>query len=359
VFNVFHRVLCAGLILNLHVWMGGCGTSLPVSPDGFVRYDLSADQMLVGVTRSSAFGAASALEINPSSRAFRLVFPQTERTIAGTYEPLNGRPEVATLRFASGNLFVEFAFDGQRRVSSIVTSAGQTWRPSDAEASPVAALGSNGVDAYIAANQELVDAARRVASSTPGGGPAGGGPGGTNPPAGKLLASAQEAASGATGVLGNLAMITLAAAHWPALYFAFQISVGLNLAMAVIDGISAGGSDGSGGSPTSSGIQNDATLRVRNNLTSGVPIWYVVVFEIPSLRLPGGNLLGERAIPKGEAQDFGLPAGTRTFNVIVPSGEKCLLIYNRKDLRLRSGQVTEIVITDSDVGELYPLNCQN
>jgi len=49
VFNVFHRVLCAGLILNLHVWMGGCGTSLPVSPDGFVRYDLSADQMLVGV----------------------------------------------------------------------------------------------------------------------------------------------------------------------------------------------------------------------------------------------------------------------------------------------------------------------
>lgn len=355
---ILKTTLCVGLTLNLHVWSSGCGSSALPSPDGFVRIALPADHALSQATRGTAFGEAKAIEVNPTTRQFRVVLPDGDRAIEGSFAYYNGRPQVSTVRLVSGGQFVELEIDDHKHITSATLPGGQLWIPSEPPQA-AGALGTSGVDGYVSANQELVNAARGRDGTTPGGGgPSGGGGSGSTSGA-KSIALAQNSVAPIQVFLAQLSVVMAIVLYWPLLFTTFLVLAGIDLALSLLNPGGSGGSGGggSGGGGNSSGIVADATLRVRNNLTT-VPVWYVVLFEVPAANLPGGNLLGEQAIPTGESQDFAVPPGTRTFNIVAPNGSRCLIIYNRKDVRLTSSKVTELIVSDSDLGELYPIDCQ-
>jgi hypothetical protein len=143
-----------------------------------------------------------------------------------------------------------------------------------------------------------------------------------------------------------------AAAAWPVLLLALNIVVAVNLTMGML---SIGG-EVDGGS-TSEPITGGATLRVINDRSDGVPIWFVVLLVDAQSGLPGGNLLGEEAIPAGETRDFAVPPGVRDINVISPLGSECYEIFQRLGTELVLDTVTELPIVQTDSGQLYPSDC--
>jgi hypothetical protein len=352
-------ILCVALTLNLHLWTGGCGAAPAGLTGGWFRVDLPAGSALAAATRNSAFGTATALEVNPAEGRFRVDVPAQGRSISGSYQFVNGRAVVHEIDLADSSQSVSMSFDTDNRIVEIASSGGATWRPVGAAPPSGASFGTGGVDAYVAANTELVGFARGQGQ---GGGTTGGTPGTPGgPPGAKPRAAGQLIPSDPSGVLMALSLVTALSAYWPALYLALQIVVGVNLAMALAGGVvgqPGGGQGGGGVAPTPTGLVSDATLRVRNALSGNVPIWYVVLLEVRAAGLPGGNLLGEEAIPAGAFRDFFLPAGKRSLNIVVPAGERCLVIHRRTDIQLTSKAVVEIVLTDADSGELYPVDCQ-
>lgn len=355
---LIRTAVCLLAIVNLHVFSGGCGGFGLLPLDGWQRVSLSSDQPLKSALKSGGFSEVSALDVNPGTGEFRFVMPASGRSAFGTFALVSGAVEVSTITFAYQNLEVTIQFDGQKRIASLENSLGQKWVPTDAP--DVVPLGQNlhGIDAYLAANPELIQLVRPVTEPAPqGGGSTGGGSGGGLPgpvPSGKSINIAQAQGGDVSGLLGSLGLILGlqgAVGAWPVLYLMFQIVVAVNLTMGFL-----GGSPATPG-PNSGPIAGGSTLRVINQLPGGVPIWFVVLEQDFETGAPGGNLLGEEGIPAGAQREFSVPNGRRNFNIISPNGRECFIIYRQDGVTLPSGGVTEILISNSADGELYPPDC--
>ncbi len=356
-------IFCLVLTVNLHIWPAGCGNALDLFSGGVLRVALTADHPIKTALKTTAFSAASTIEIDRQASSFRILYPDPSREVTGTFAIVEDAAVVSAIDFTFGPLSIRFSFDVAHRIVSMSTSTGQSWQPSESSTEDILGLGHSGVDAYIAANAELVDAARRSDPSPTGGG--GGGVGGGSDGSGhvpgtgaKELLAGQDIFGGPLGILGTLVVVTglSSLSVWPALYFVFQVVVAVNLTLAILN--VGGGSVASAGN-SATAITGSAILRVVDNLSGSVPIWFVVLIENKEQRLPGGNLLGNQAIPAGESRAFNVPPGTRDINIIVPHGPSCYMVYREKEVNLMAGKTLEIVIDDSRSGEILPPDCQD
>lgn len=359
--------VCILLTLNLHIWQAGCDVGGPMFlQDDWMRLDVTAGQTLKSVVQPSTFAGVSAVEVNPSTGQFRLVIPDTGRRVSGSYALIGGQPTVTMVEFEARGLVVAFHFDAFRRITLVTSSTGQRWSPSELVSEQLFGSQASGVDAYIAANANIVSQVRQLddAPGSPTGGGSGGGSGGGGGGGGlpgfqagaKEISAAQEVPgdiSSLLGILGGILVLQAAVAGFPVLYFVFQVVVAVNLTMGTL-----GGSPTTGGGTQSAGpVTGEAKVRVINNLTTGVPIWYVVLVQDPTTGATGSNLLGDEAIPAGGERTFSVPPGVRDFNIITPLGTECHRIYRRNGIGLQASIQVDLVVSDSDVGEIYPDGC--
>lgn len=355
--------LCAALVVNLHVWNAGCGVTGPIPlSDGWVRVPLDAGSALKSALRGTRLEAVSALEVNAATGHFRMALADTGGSVRGTFGWIDGSPVVSSIEFTQGDVSAAFEFDSLKRITLATTSTGTAWLPDSLDSPLLFGPGASGVDAYIAANATLCSRTRATPAPSLGGGGTGGGSsgGGTVPPfqsGAKAIAASQEIPNeiaGVLGVLGFVLALQAGAAMWPALYFVFQVVVAVNLTMSIFG---TNGSSGGSGTGSSSTITGDATVRVINNRTDGVPIWYVVLVQDPVTGAPGSNLLGDEGIPAGSFRDFAVPPGVRTFNLVSPNGAECYEIFERAGVTLTSNVITEISLLETDPGRNYPDGC--
>ncbi|MFQ5429341.1 MAG: hypothetical protein ACE5E1_03430 [Phycisphaerae bacterium] len=352
-----------GLVLNVHVWLGGCGMAGVQLLDGKLLVPLTPDHAMTQTLAGSAFEGATAMEIDPAASRFRLIYPDAGRNVSGTYHANKGRFSIRQLQLARGALSAEVMLDDDRHVLSIETGSGLRWeRPADWTGLPPETL-AGGLDAYIAANIELVDAARQLdggGARVPGSTTGGGGPGTTGGTiVGKAGPSAQDATGGLADVLAALVPLLglqLAVFNWPSVFFVFQTLIGAQLLMAVA-GIAPLPTAGTGVSSNGDVPAGSATLRVTNNRSDGVPIWFVTLIEDAAKGLPGGNLLGDESIPAGESREFSVPAGTRNLNLIIPIGVDCFELFAHEGVELTDGQTTELTLEDQEIGKVFPDGC--
>ncbi len=361
--GIFKSLLSVLLILNLHVASGGCGAGGAFMIDGRLRIPLTVDHPLSQSLAGSVFEGASALEVDTSTGQFQLIFPDAERAVSGAFSLNKNVLAFSALHLQANGRTVVFTLDDQKHVTSIETSLGQRWERPDTWVGLPTDVIAGGIDAYLGANIELVGIARGLDGEPVGPNPVPtdqpNDPGTPDPSAGKLRQSAQDATGGLDGVLGALAVLLglqLAASNFPAVFFAFQLLVSVQVGMAIAGVGPSPGTPPTGGTPGTP-ITGTATLLVSNNLTDGTPIWFVTLIEDPSHDLPGGNLLGDEAIPAGSFRDFAVPPGVRDINIIVPHGIECYLLFKHTDVVLEDGQVTELTLEPSDVGTIIPEGC--
>ncbi len=360
---ILKSLLCVVLIINLHVVSGGCGPAGAIMVDGRLRILLTPDHPLTQTLAGSVFEGASALEVDPITSDFHLVFPDASRNVSGAFSLNKNVFAFSRLHLEANGQTADLTLDDEKHVTSIETSLGQRWeRPEDWVGLPLDVVGG-GVDAYLGANIELVGIARALDGELVGQNPAPSGepddPASPDPSAGKPRQSAQDSTGGLDGVLSVLAALLglqLAVSNFPAVFFAFQLLVSVQLGMAIAGMAPSPGTPPTGGTPGAP-ITGTATLLVVNSLTDGTPIWFVTLIEDPSNDLPGGNLLGDEAIPAGSFRDFAVPPGLRDINVIVPHGIDCFLLFQHKDVVLEDGEITELRLDPSDVGVIIPEGC--
>lgn len=361
-------ILCVLLVLNLHVWQGGCGTGATALADGWIRLAVSGDQLLGATARGSALGDVLAVDVHPPTSRFRLLLSDASKQVTGTFERFAGKDFVTQVEFQGGGLAARFELDALRRVRRITTSTGQDWRPQALDLTPPFSPGVSELDRYLAMNASLLEQVRQLdarypggASSVGGGGSTGGGGtiGGTPPfqSGAKTAAADQDITADSLlpilGVLIALFSIPLIAGGLPAIYFVIQVVVGVSIILSLLGTPSTAGavSDASSG-----GVTGDATLRVVNELTGGVPIWYVVLLQSGGPPGADGNLLGDESIPAGAAREFRVPVGDHSFNVITPDGAECFRIYSFA-VQVNGQGIAEIVLTDAKSGTIYPPDC--
>jgi outer membrane protein assembly factor BamB len=229
-------VFCVLLTLNLQFCISGCGVDPAPLLAGVIRIELTPDHPLASALRGSAFEDAEALEIEPASGTFRLIFADESRELSGSFSRGVGLPAVTKLHAAKGGLSATIHLDRAKHVTRITTSEGAEWvRP--AARLPEPAVGADlNAHSFLAANGELLRLAREMDRETAptstgttavGGGTSTGGAAGAAPatPAqpGKSGQSAFAPAFVALGVL--LAVFGFAVAFEIALFIIFAIIV--------------------------------------------------------------------------------------------------------------------------------------
>jgi hypothetical protein len=362
-------ILCSLLILQMH--LPGCSMPPGADLDEWISVPLSSEHPLSIALEKSIFAGAGSIEINPALKAFRLRSPDGSRSMSGAMGARGTEAAVRTIRISTASASIDLVLDAGDHITRISSGEGRVWtRPADDSApdSDVRLL-----DSYLNNNTEIVDAARAMDGITPDQtelpGP------GSNPqqPNGKTLATDQAIDGSLTNLISVLVAIVglqFIVANFPAVYFAFQVFVSLQLTFGLL-GITFSNDQGTppvtdetpSGNPipgttggNTSGSTGGATLRVSNVLTSGVPIWYVV--PVPTTgEQPMGNLLGNGAIPSGETRDFKLPQGVRTVNLICPDTGDCLRVYSKVGIEFTNGEITDVVLSTGDLGSLYPTDC--
>ena len=151
--------LCIVLMLNLSLMSSGCGlspaVSLPVTHGGVIA--LTPDHPISIALRGTAFEGATALEVEPSSGTFRLVFPDAGRTLTGRMVARDGALEMAELNFASDGLAATMKLDpATRQVVAIETSYGHYWEPTKDERIAARPRSADELQTYLAANESLL-----------------------------------------------------------------------------------------------------------------------------------------------------------------------------------------------------------
>ncbi len=148
---------CTLLVLNLHVWLGSCGTQPPPTPvEGGIRIDLSPDHPLVLLLEAGAFRGAIAVEIYPQTQSFRVVFEDPANRLDGTYAQSRGQTTITSLSFGRFGRAATLDLDLTKRVSSISTDEGLVWRAPAKSDAAQADETSSGVQAYVDANVDLL-----------------------------------------------------------------------------------------------------------------------------------------------------------------------------------------------------------
>ncbi|OQZ01065.1 MAG: hypothetical protein B6D36_14425, partial [Planctomycetes bacterium UTPLA1] len=148
-------LLCAALILNINYW-AGCGAN-SFDAARAIRINLTPNHPLTLELNNTAFGGAIALEIDPSSNQFRLIYPEPDRNIQGGYG--EGRDGLALTNLATSrrgkNTSMEFN-PKTKQVTRVISARGDQWQPEKVLSARELPVGLTGVDAYVAANPELM-----------------------------------------------------------------------------------------------------------------------------------------------------------------------------------------------------------
>jgi hypothetical protein len=371
--NLPHRLtalLCCALTLSLHVLPAGCGVNYSLMDDGSILIPFGPSDSIVSAVKNTQFARPIALRANPHTSEYHVSFDGGAQQVFGKFTLVAGRATLTSMTITRGELSAQIGFDTSQRILSIKTSDGKTWdRPPESIGFPVK-RNLNSPSLFETANADILFALQQLDYQNSGGA-AGGSTGGPSTPTGPIVKVGQSSEtiivnnntttvqlSPILDILGLIFGFNPAPLETPILQMLFQVSVSIQIALIVL-GFLAPGAGGPGGSATQPPSGVSATLRVVNNLTGETPIWFVTLVADIEKNLAGGNLLGEEAIPAGTSRDFSLQPGTRDFNIIVPSGATCFELYEFLGVVLTSGAVTEIVITDSSIGEIIPDGCDN
>ncbi len=153
-------LVCVFLTLNLSMLTSGCGVSpgagLPVGDARVIP--LTPDHPISIALRGSAFEGATALEVDPAGGAFRLIFADGNRTVAGRAVFRDGAWEMAEFNFGADGLAASMKLDpATRQVVGIETSYGHVWESSKEDRVDARPRGESRMDTYLAANETLLD----------------------------------------------------------------------------------------------------------------------------------------------------------------------------------------------------------
>ncbi|MFQ5411387.1 MAG: hypothetical protein ACE5EC_03795, partial [Phycisphaerae bacterium] len=153
-------LLCVTLVLNVHVWLGGCaGWMDPLAPSGeMIRIDLTPDHPISRALAGSAMAGATAVEINPAAQSLHFVYPNAHQKIDAHYSINHGEFVIQEFSFGRQGRSVDMTLDAAKRVTTVRTDDGFLWtRPAKWQSK---AASSSGVQGYLNANIELMKVAR-------------------------------------------------------------------------------------------------------------------------------------------------------------------------------------------------------
>lgn len=175
-------VLCLLLTANLSIWGLGCG-QVGYSLLGEVVIPLTADHELTEALKGSEFEGATAVAVNPGTQTFRLIFPDSERELSGTYINKQTGAELTSVTLATPTQTATLQLGPGQRVTQITSTLGSTWaRPAEwdqaastyaaapaapsapsAPSAPAAAREiSSDASGYLEANAQLLELARQL-----------------------------------------------------------------------------------------------------------------------------------------------------------------------------------------------------
>lgn len=358
-------LFCAVLVLNVHVWIAGCadGGVLATLPNGMQYVAIEPGSPLATALARSAFADASAVEIDPATGFFRFIFPTSKHQLEGTVRGDGSKTSVSSLRLESEAISVSVWLDSEKHITSLQSGASLHWdRPGHWTGTTVGADATD-LDAYLAANSELVGFAKQLDQAGGGGttGPSNpaGGPGQPSGPSAKVLANGQPSQGDLTSILGILVgVLALQAvvANFPAVVFVVQVVVSLQVTMALL-GITPITPQPIGGETPNNQTNNSgaqAFLEVQNQLSSGDPIWVVALATEGNT---GTDMLSGQSIPSGGKRTFGVIAGQRDVVIRVPSSTACSMEFVKKGVTFTAGETQAVTLTDEDTGVLIPAGC--
>lgn len=157
-------VLC--IIAMAHqVCLTGCNTPRLEFPLTAAMYQirLSADHELSKSLQDTAFRDATGVEIFPAEQAFRITFPEADKQIAGTYAYVNGEFTITGFSFGRNGESVSLDLSEAKQITRIAISDGAEWnRPPESLARAIPSTSARGVDAYAAANADILEFAREL-----------------------------------------------------------------------------------------------------------------------------------------------------------------------------------------------------
>lgn len=173
-------VLCLLLTANVCIWGLGCG-QVGYSMLGEVVIQLTEDHPLTSALKGSEFEGATAIVVNPGMQTFRLIFPDEQRGLSGTYVNAPTAVELTSITLTTAQQTATLQLGTGQRVTQIVSTIGSTWwRPAEwdqttgnyatapkapaATGAPSAPSAAKEIttDAYAAANAELLGLAQQL-----------------------------------------------------------------------------------------------------------------------------------------------------------------------------------------------------
>jgi len=179
---IFKAKAVLGVLLtaNLCLWGLGCG-QVGYSLLGERIIQLTEDHPLTAALKGSDFEGATALAVNPGTQTFRLIFPNGQRQLSGSYTNTQAQVELTSITLITAAQSATLQFGAGQRVVQIASTTGSTWtRPIEwdqatgnfatapkaptapgAPSTPGAARGIS-ANAYTEANAQLLDLAREL-----------------------------------------------------------------------------------------------------------------------------------------------------------------------------------------------------
>ncbi len=160
-------IFCVALLLSMHV-VAGCGTVPNVFAGGSYVVNLTSDHPLASALAGTPFDGASAMEVNPLTRQFRLIYPDGSRHVSGTFTESGGEKAVNSLSIGVNSNVITLDFNALRQITEINTGGGQNWRrpgfntqPAQAPSAPAPFARSidDEMQSYMTANADLLQAA--------------------------------------------------------------------------------------------------------------------------------------------------------------------------------------------------------
>lgn len=163
-------LLGVALVFNL-VIVTGCGQSALFLPESTETIELTADHPMTQQLAGTPFDGATAIQVDRSTNSFRLVYPDTNTQLSGKFATTeDGQAYVRSFTIGQGGQVVTLNINSRKEITDIDTSAGARWQrvstaaPSapTAPRAPGSKTATSDVDAYLAANADLVAMAQQI-----------------------------------------------------------------------------------------------------------------------------------------------------------------------------------------------------
>jgi len=176
-------VVCLMLMLNLSLWSLGCGSAATALFVGDQVISLTADHPLTEALSGSEFAGATAVELSHTTNQFRVIYPDGDRNISGSFATVNGQTAITSLAMTSGSKSVALLINSAKEITQIASNEGATWqRPASwnssapgapsAPSAPSAATAKTSLvdeaNAFVQANAQLLDLAAEIDAESDG-----------------------------------------------------------------------------------------------------------------------------------------------------------------------------------------------